>query len=196
LRIEDTSHSKGFFVRCGAHKALPGSRYRGSVYTYNVTGTSRIYLEFFDKAGARTAHVLKESRAQGKWTKLQVELTAPWAAATVDVGLYSTVGNVGVAFYDDASLAVQPLALNPPAFAPLAPGETAMDIGATLQLFVDSRLIDRMDNAVLRLNPPRPGEVALHMSKPWEGVTSSYPCVLKDGDRYRLWYRVSSEGLP
>lgn len=196
LRIEDTSHSKGFFVRCAAHKALPGSRYRGSVHTYNVTGTSRIYLEFFSRTGERIANVLKESRVKGKWSRLEVEFTAPWAAATVDVGLYSTVGNVGVAFYDDASLTVQPLALNPPTFAPLAPGETAMDVGTTLQLFVDERLIDRVDNAALKLNPPRPGEVALHMEKPWEGVTSSYPCVIKDGDRYRLWYRVSSEGQP
>ena len=65
-----------------------------------------------------------------------------------------------------------------------------LDIGSDRQLFVDSFLIEEKTGVALKLHSPAAREVALPMEKPWEGNTSWAPVVMKDGSRYRLWYRV------
>jgi len=67
-----------------------------------------------------------------------------------------------------------------------------LDIGSRLELFVDDYLVDSLDGATLRLHTPRPAETAIAFDKPWEGRYCGYVTILKDGDRYRLYYR----GLP
>ena len=58
-----------------------------------------------------------------------------------------------------------------------------------LELFVDGRLVDRMENASLKLHEPRPGNTALVFDRPWEGRYSAYVTVFQDDDRYRMYYR-------
>jgi len=67
-----------------------------------------------------------------------------------------------------------------------------VDIGSRRELFVDHYLIDKLNNSELRLHRPRRAEVAIRFDKPWEGLRSAYPTVIKDGDVYRMYYR----GLP
>lgn len=188
LRIADPLATKGIFVRSQRFDVLPGSQYRASVYAFNETGNSRIYLEFFNRAGVRVANKLKQASKLGEWVHLEVEQTAPWTAVEVDVGLYSLVGNVGVAFYDDVAMRVQRLDLQPAEFTPLQPGEPAVRVGSALQFFADARIIGKTRGLGLKLHPPRRAEIALDMTQPWEGAASNCPVVLKDGDRYRMWY--------
>jgi len=67
-------------------------------------------------------------------------------------------------------------------------------IGTVRQLFVDDILIASKHNVELKLNNPMAREVVLRADKPWEGQSLTYPCVFKDGDKFRLYYRAS--GLP
>jgi len=67
--------------------------------------------------------------------------------------------------------------------------EDIMDIGSRLELFVDDCLIEAMEGVVLKLHHPIPREVALCLDRPWEGPISYDPVVIKEGDRYRMWYR-------
>jgi hypothetical protein len=67
--------------------------------------------------------------------------------------------------------------------------EQVRNIGSRLELFVDNWLLDRMDGVSLRMHHPVPREIALEFDRPWEGDASFDPVVMKDGDRYRLWYR-------
>ncbi|MBN1394798.1 MAG: hypothetical protein JW959_07230, partial [Pirellulales bacterium] len=67
-----------------------------------------------------------------------------------------------------------------------------IDIGSRLEPIVDDYLIERLDGAEMRLHHPVPREVVLTFDKPWEGPFSGYITVLKDKDRYRMYYR----GLP
>jgi hypothetical protein len=61
-----------------------------------------------------------------------------------------------------------------------------------VELFVDDYLIDRMEKAYLKLNPPERKEIVLRMEKPWEGPGSGiYSCVFKDGDVYKMYYRAT-----
>ena len=65
-------------------------------------------------------------------------------------------------------------------------------LGGRLELFTDDFLIERLEGARLRLHEPRQAEVALKFDSPWEGPFCGYITVIKDGDRYRMYYR----GLP
>ncbi len=90
-----------------------------------------------------------------------------------------------------AEAAPAPQALKP-VRAMMAPPETparAADIGSRLELFADRYLIDRLEGAELRLHHPQPGEVVLRLDRPWEGIVSGYFTVIKDGDRYLMYYR-------
>lgn len=62
-------------------------------------------------------------------------------------------------------------------------------IGNQVQLFVDDYFIDSMQGLHLMLQKPEPAGVAIRFDKPWEGNTSAYVTVFRDGDKYRMYYR-------
>lgn len=65
-----------------------------------------------------------------------------------------------------------------------------IEIGSRRELFVDEHLIERVTGgARLRLHRPRMREVVVEHDKPWEGNTSGYHTILKDGEVYRMYYR-------
>ena len=63
------------------------------------------------------------------------------------------------------------------------------DIGFRRELFVDDRLIDRMEGLSLKLHSPDRREVALSLNASWEGPYSHYVTVFQDEDKYRMYYR-------
>jgi len=68
--------------------------------------------------------------------------------------------------------------------------EEPIDLGARLELFVDSHLIDRLSGGARRqLHHPVAREVAIVMDQPWEGNAVNYVTAFQDGPRYRLYYR-------
>lgn len=66
------------------------------------------------------------------------------------------------------------------------------DIGSRLELFVDHFLIDELKNTRLILHSPIDQGPVLYFDKPWEGPFCGYVTILKDKDKFRLYYR----GLP
>ena len=65
-----------------------------------------------------------------------------------------------------------------------------IDIGSRLELFVDDHLIATRQGDVERyLCRPVPQEVVLITDAPWEGNTSGYFTLFRDGDLYRMIYR-------
>ncbi len=64
-----------------------------------------------------------------------------------------------------------------------------ISIGSRRELFVDQHLIDKLDGTRLTLHHPRAREVAVRFDQPWEGNTSGYPTVMRDGDLFRMIYR-------
>ena len=66
--------------------------------------------------------------------------------------------------------------------------------GQRWELFVDDFLVQSARGTELRLQEPRRAEVVLVTDAPWEGPTSAYFTVLKDGDVIRLYYRGSVDG--
>src|SRR5688500_5808430 len=76
----------------------------------------------------------------------------------------------------------------------MAPGLAmgATEIGSRVEMFVDEHLIERKQNAELRLNPPTKREVVVTMDQSWEGPVAAYYTVFTDGDVVRMYYRGSS----
>ena len=64
-----------------------------------------------------------------------------------------------------------------------------LPLGTERQLFVDRYLIDRLEGLELRLQQPRPENIAIEYDQPWEDRLAFYTTVLKDGDIYRMYYR-------
>ncbi|MFO7899890.1 MAG: hypothetical protein R6V58_12620 [Planctomycetota bacterium] len=82
------------------------------------------------------------------------------------------------------------LALAAPAAAAAAEGEKPVDVGSRRELFVDRHLIEKLGGgAALLLHRPARREVVLEHDEPWEGNTSGYHTIFKDGDVYRMYYR-------
>jgi hypothetical protein len=68
-----------------------------------------------------------------------------------------------------------------------------LPVGTKRELFIDDYLISELSGDVRhRLCIPERSGRALEFDRPWEGVYSAYPTVLKDGDTWHLFYR----GLP
>jgi len=75
-------------------------------------------------------------------------------------------------------------------FVPFALAQDPVDIGSRRELFVDSALVDKIEgSAQLQLHRPVARELAMTHDASWEGTSSGYHTVFRDGDIYRLYYR-------
>jgi hypothetical protein len=65
-----------------------------------------------------------------------------------------------------------------------------INIASRLELFVDGYLVESLTDGVeFYLHKPESQEVVLVADKPWEGNTSVYYTVFRDGKLYRMYYR-------
>ncbi len=82
--------------------------------------------------------------------------------------------------------------------SPTAAEESSVPIivGDHLQLFLNDGLIDRAREVRRVLHSPRPAEIAIERDRPWEDSTMYDPVVIKDGDRFRMWYRANFNKPP
>ena len=65
-------------------------------------------------------------------------------------------------------------------------------IGSNRQLLFDDRFIASSSYITHVMHTPTPAEVAIDSDRPWESGGVHYSSVLKDGDRYRMWYRADT----
>lgn len=71
-----------------------------------------------------------------------------------------------------------------------------LDIGTRLEPFMDDYLIAEMHDVALTAGVPERESVALRFDEPWEGYFASFMTIIKDGPKYRLYYRGWSPGKP
>lgn len=68
--------------------------------------------------------------------------------------------------------------------------EESVDVGGRLELFADDFLIESLSPGITRkLHRPEPKDVVLTADAPWEGNTSGYYTVFRDGDLVKMIYR-------
>ena len=64
-----------------------------------------------------------------------------------------------------------------------------LEVGNRKQLFIDERFIDQSENVELTMNPPYMSEEpVLVPDRPWEERIGGYNTVIREGDRFRMWY--------
>src|ERR1043165_5310910 len=69
-----------------------------------------------------------------------------------------------------------------------------IQLGTRLEPFVDTALVERLDNVRHELSQPREEEIVFRFGEPWERATG-YVSVLKDGGLYRMYYRGVPDGV-
>ena len=67
-----------------------------------------------------------------------------------------------------------------------------IDLKSNRELFIDDFLLDKMEGTQLVMHQPIDEGQVLNFDKEWEGQFSGYCTVIKDQEKYRLYYR----GLP
>ncbi len=98
--------------------------------------------------------------------------------------------------------AVGTAVISPVCSSPLFDGGAAQDkaktrvIGSRVEMFVDDWLVDRQTRVALRLHPPVKREIVLVADKPWEGESSGYYTLFRDGERIRMYYRGAGPWKP
>jgi hypothetical protein len=75
------------------------------------------------------------------------------------------------------------------AHAPFSAAAEPVKIGSRRELFIDEHLVAKLEGISLKLHKPQPQDVALVCDAPWEGNTSGYFTLMKDGDLFRAYYR-------
>ncbi len=71
------------------------------------------------------------------------------------------------------------------------PGVTqpVRSIGSNRVLFLDHTYVETSQNTRLKLHPPRKtGERLIESDRVWESATLNWFSVLRDGEKYRMWY--------
>ncbi|MFN0196895.1 MAG: hypothetical protein ACKVT0_09115 [Planctomycetaceae bacterium] len=69
------------------------------------------------------------------------------------------------------------------------PSDKPLDIGSNKILFVDEKYIAEKQFVRLHMQVPhKTGEISLEAARPWESATLNWFSVLKEDDRYRMWY--------
>ncbi len=70
-----------------------------------------------------------------------------------------------------------------------------VNLGSNRELFVDDKMIEKMDNAEIRLNRPDEKDIVFVLDREHEGNVSCYFTIMKDGDKYRMYYNGSHYNL-
>lgn len=111
VKLTDTSTSAGNGLRSSRVTVQPGSLYKAGVQVYQETGNAQLYLEFWNAADQRIGVQIGAGSSSGKWTPIEVTGEAPEGTAYATLLLYQHQANVGVAYFDDASLIELPAGL-------------------------------------------------------------------------------------
>lgn len=67
-----------------------------------------------------------------------------------------------------------------------------INLGSNREIFIDDLLIESLKGVEIRLEKPRDEGIVHKFNKPWEGPFCGYSTVIKDKDKFYLYYR----GLP
>ena len=65
-----------------------------------------------------------------------------------------------------------------------------IDVGSDRQLFLDDLFFESRSGSELKMHKPRAEEVIFQRDKPWETRSLDTPCIVRDSDLYRMWYRA------
>ncbi|WP_410568015.1 hypothetical protein [Amycolatopsis sp. cmx-4-61] len=104
-RVDDTSAENAYGRE--SQPGLPaaaGVRYTAYAQVWTESGVADLYLRFRDSAGRLLGSVTGGSVSGKKWNTATASGTAPAGTTSVSALIYSGVGNVGTAYWDEVAL--------------------------------------------------------------------------------------------
>lgn len=104
VKLFDPSAASGTGVRTVPIPVVRGETYQASVYSFNETGSSHLYLEFWDANNVRIDHVIGTNNGLNGWNAINLQRVAPAAAVYATLLVYQSGGNIGTAYFDKAEL--------------------------------------------------------------------------------------------
>lgn len=108
LRMDDPSANGGPGLRSGQIPVVPDQLYEASVMSYNESGTSQLYMEFWNSSNVRIETKIGTNASIGTWGRISIESYAPAGAAYATLLLYQHKANIGIAYFDEASFRLTP----------------------------------------------------------------------------------------
>ncbi|RKN78235.1 carbohydrate binding domain-containing protein [Paenibacillus ginsengarvi] len=108
LKMVDPDANSGPGLRSGSMPVVPDQLYRASVQSYNESGVSQLYLEFWNSSNVRIDTKIATNSAIGSWKPITIESYAPQGAAYATLLMYLHKGNIGTAYFDAASFVLVP----------------------------------------------------------------------------------------
>lgn len=73
-------------------------------------------------------------------------------------------------------------------------GAAPLRIADRRELFVDDAVLERLEGLEVRLGSPASAGVAMTFEQPWEGRFCTFVTVLRDGTKFRMYYRGVGDG--
>lgn len=123
----------------------------------------------------------------------RVTIFSIWLPTLLSVQAIATFWVVGV-LLSNANLVIgQTTAATPSSNKSSSNGPVAtepIDLADRRELFVDEFLLDRIAGLEFKLHLPTPREIVLDYThnSPWDGTTSGYPTIFRDGEIIRMYY--------
>ncbi|OGV69627.1 MAG: hypothetical protein A3K19_01725 [Lentisphaerae bacterium RIFOXYB12_FULL_65_16] len=184
---------EGGFRSAVASQFLPLCEWVHLVGTYDGTAV-KLYWN-----GHEAATSAQKGRLLDNQSPLRVsgyaDLSEPFSGAIGRLRLYRRAlspDEVRTSYERDKAVYRDRLALRVrPDFVPPEPEprDTVVDIGSQVEPFMDDWLIAEMTDVTLKQHSPEHRETVLRFDSPWDGAFSCFGTVVKDGERYRMWYR-------
>lgn len=108
IKINDTSNAQPGGISSQPIPVIPGRTYTVKIWAFLQSGGPvSLYIEMRNDQGLRiVANQDDSSTTTGSWQQLSTSFTAPFGASNLTILAYSPQGNVGVSYFDDASLTV------------------------------------------------------------------------------------------
>jgi hypothetical protein len=104
FKLNDTSSTTSTGIESAKLPTVAGEKFRATTQVKVTTGTASIYVRFWDSSGTLLQSWSETSGVTSGWQPLEVIGTAPTSTASVSMLLYSGVGAVTTAYFDDAAL--------------------------------------------------------------------------------------------
>ncbi len=101
IKVNDTSSIENAGIRTRHVAVEEGSIYLASVESFNESGISQIYFEFWNSKGSRIAHTVGTNSTKATWQTMFANGVAPEGATSATLLLYGHGANVGVSYYDN-----------------------------------------------------------------------------------------------
>ncbi|MDF2668250.1 MAG: bacterial Ig-like protein [Paenibacillus sp.] len=103
MKLVDTSATSGLGFNSAKIPVVTGEEYIALVYAYVESGAATLYVEYWNSSNQVIKTEIKSLTELNQWKKMLSITKAPVGATHASLTLYASVGNVGTAYYDNAS---------------------------------------------------------------------------------------------